>query len=105
MLILLGTSTLAAALVPAPAPRDEDTTGTTSPRTSPVPAGGAFVKANLDTNAKKPERVRVSQGDQVNILVRSRKAGQIEVKGLGLLDDVLPLSPARFDILATRRGK
>jgi hypothetical protein len=104
MLILLGTSTLAAALVPAPAPREE-TTDTTSSSTSPLPTGGEFVKEKLDADARRPARIQVSQGDQVNLLVRSREAGQIEITGLGLLDDVLPLSPARFDVLATRRGR
>jgi hypothetical protein len=103
-LIILGTSTLAAMLVPAP-PQTEDTTNTTSPRTSPVPPGGASVKAKLSTGSKRPERVRVSLGDQVSILVRSREPAQIEIPKLGLLEDVLPLSPARFDVLATREGR
>src|SRR5688500_15493888 len=106
MLILLGTSTLAAALVPAPSPREDDTTtDTTSPRTSPVPTGGELVRASVDADANRPQRIRAALGDQVSIIVRSRRTTQIEVKGLGLLEDVLPLSPARFDVLAIRSGR
>lgn len=104
MVVLLATSTLAAALVPAPPPQEE-TTDTTPPRTSSVPSGGELIEAKLDANAGRPKRVRASLGDQVDLLVRSRKPAQIEIRGLGLLEDVLPLSPARFSVLATRPGR
>ena len=105
MLILLVTSTLAAALVPPPQGRDGTTTSSTSPRTSPVPTGGELVTAKIDAGAGRAETVRVPLGDQLALAVNSRKAGQVEIPALGLLEDVLPLSPARFDILATRAGR
>jgi hypothetical protein len=105
MLILLVTSTVAAALVPPPPDGDTTTSSSTSARTSPVPTGGQLVKAKIDANARRAERVRVPLGDQLALLVSSRRAGQVEIPALGLLEDVLPLSPARFDIFATRAGR
>jgi hypothetical protein len=104
MLILLVTSTLAAALVPPPPERDGTTSSTTSPRTSPVPPGGELVRAKIDAGAKRAETVRVPLGDQLALTVSSRRAGQVEIPALGLLEDVVPRSPARFDILAIRAG-
>jgi len=105
MLILLGTSTLAAALVPTPPPGEDTSSSSTSPRTSPVPAGGELVEVKLDVDAKRPPTVRAALGDQVSIVVRSSEAAQIQIERLGLLNDVLPLSPARFNILANQPGR
>lgn len=105
MLVLVGTSTLAAALVPPPSERASTSTTSTSPRTSEVPTGGELVRATINAGSRRLERVRVPLGDQLALRVRSRRPGQIEVGGLGLLDDVAPLSPARFDILAVREGR
>jgi hypothetical protein len=106
MVILLITSTVAASLAPRPAEREETTRETTSPRTSPVPTGGQLVQATLDADAKarRPERIEVPLGDQLALKVRSRRTVQVQIRGLGLLEDVQPLSPARFDILASRPG-
>ena len=105
MLILLGTSTLAAALVPTPPTGEDTSSSSTSPRTSPVPAGGELVEVKLDVDAKRPPTVRAALGDQVSIVVRSSEAAQIQIERLGLLNDVLPLSPARFNILANQPGR
>jgi hypothetical protein len=105
MVILLVTSTVAAALVPPPPEPDSTTTTTTSPRTSPVPTGGKLVKMSLDAGARRAESVEVPLGDQLALTVRSSRAGQVAVRGLGLVEDVLPLAPARFDILANRTGR
>ncbi len=105
MVILLVTSTVAAALVPPPPEPDDTTETTTSPRTSPVPTDGQLVQATIDADARRAQRIEVPLGDQLALKVRSRRAGQIQVRGLGLVEDVLPLSPARFDILANRTGR
>ncbi|MGI9021186.1 MAG: hypothetical protein ACR2G3_10800 [Solirubrobacterales bacterium] len=105
MLILVVASTVAAALVPPPPDDSGSSVSSTSARTSEVPTGGELVRATLDADARDAEIVRVPRGDQVAILVRSRRAAQIEIERLGLLEDVLPLSPARFDVLAIRPGR
>ena len=106
MLALLVSSTIAAALVPPPESEDSATSSSsTSPRTSTVPTGGELVEVTIKADAKKPKDVQVPLGDQVALVVRSSRAGQIELTGLGQLDDVAPLSPARFDLLASREGR
>jgi hypothetical protein len=105
MVILLVTSTVAAALVPPPPERESTTQSTTSPRTSPVPTDGELVKATIEVGASRPKAIEVPLGDQLALTVRSRRTGQVAIRGLGLVEDVLPLSPARFDILATRGGR
>ena len=108
MLVLLGVSTLAAALVP-PLPEDDEetttTTSVTSPRTSSLPAGGLLVSETLDAGAKGVERIRLGLGDQLVLRVVSPRPGEVAVPSLGLLADVAPLAPARFDILARREGR
>jgi hypothetical protein len=104
MLVLLVTSTVAAALVPPPPEREETTSSTTSPSTSPIPTDGVLLKATLETDTTRPQRIELPLGDQLALRVLSRRAGQVEIRGLGLVEDVMPLSPARFDILATRAG-
>ena len=119
MLILLGLSTLAAALVPPQALRD-DTTGSTSTTeetetapTDTVPRGRSL-KFKLRVGGKtipvvscpvakrragacEPLRV----GDQLTLVVSSRKADELEVPAFGLVDAVGPNEPARFEILVT----
>jgi hypothetical protein len=106
MLVLLGLSTLAAALVPPQRePGGTATTQTTSPRTSKLPPGGELVRATIDAEGRRPARIEVSLGDQLALGVHSRRPGEIEVTGLGLIEDVAPGAPARFDILARRAGR
>lgn len=105
MVVLLAISTLTAALAPQ-IRREEDTTTSTTEttRASPLPTGGERVRVRLDTGAERPRGITLEEGDQLSLAVRSEEPAQIEIAGLGLLEDVLPLSPARFDVLATRAG-
>jgi hypothetical protein len=105
MVILLGVSTLIAGLAPRPqeeATSPETTTSVDAPATH---SDGRLVHSTLEADARKPQSVRVREGDQLALVVRSRRAGELEIRGLGLIEDVAPLSPARFDILATRPGR
>jgi hypothetical protein len=43
-------------------------------------------------------------GEQLTLIVRSERADQLEIPGLGLLEPVAPNAPARFDILAEAPG-
>ncbi|MEO8091939.1 MAG: hypothetical protein ABI726_04430 [bacterium] len=106
MLMLLGISTLAAALAP---PRSEraastSTTGSTTQATPLTPAGGELVRGTIDAQAKRPPRIRIGLGDQLSLEVRSTRVVQVEIARLGLTDSAAPLSPARFDLLAERQG-
>lgn len=105
MLVLLAMSTVAAALAPPPS-RDEatSTTSTTSAADN-VKTGGELVKAKLDAQASRPQTIRIPLGDQLALTVSSKRAGQVQIAGLGLVDDVAPLSPARFDVFADHPGR
>ena len=105
MLVLLGMSTLAAALAPPPPKPDETTSTTSTTQPSPQePTGGELVEATIKAQAKKPEKLHIPRGDQLALTVESKRAGQVQIQGLGLIEDVAPLSPARFDLLADHRG-
>ena len=106
MLVLLGISSLAAALAPVPRESGESTSSTTSTteRPGPGPTGGKLVRRTIDAQARRPERIRVSVGDQLALTVRSKRVEQFEIPGLGLIEDAGPLSPARFNLLAEREG-
>src|SRR5688500_13527412 len=105
MVVLLVASTAAAQLVPAPEPSGEPTRSTTTEKPTPPSQRGGLVSATVKADADGVETVRVPVGDQLSLEVRSGRAGEIEIRGLGLLEDVAPLSPARFDILARDEGR
>jgi hypothetical protein len=106
MLVLLGVSTLAAALAPVDPGSESTTTSTRTAQTErDEHRGGQLVRETLDAQAEEPKEIRVPVGDQLSLHVESKHFGQVEIRGLGLLDDVTPLDPARFDILADERGR
>ncbi|MBM3667588.1 MAG: hypothetical protein FJW90_08960 [Actinobacteria bacterium] len=122
MLVLLGISTVAAALV-GNRPLNEgrtgtigsETTGTAPAATAPAdapPAAAAEAAAprgkrvGVEISAKGDEVkvIPVRLGDQLALTVSSPKADQVELPALGLLEPVVPGAPASFDVLARRRG-
>lgn len=104
MLVVIGVSTIAAALAPVPPPTERETT--TAPSPDPAPDDGAgLVRATVAADAERPRIVRLVPGEQLALTVRSRRFAEVEVRGLGLLDAAAPLAPARFDILAGSRGR
>lgn len=102
MLVLLFVSTLAAALVPVDPPtRDE--VGS-EPSTAAAPPAGKRVTRAIDAGAKRERRIAIAAGDQLALTVRSPRSEQVEIAGLGELEDVDPDAPARFDLLPTQPG-
>jgi hypothetical protein len=110
MLVLLGLSTLAAALIPAETLRDEqtETATTTTEATQTQPSGGArpgglFVQ-RIEVGGNRVPVVPIKVGDQLRLTVRSRRADLLEIPALGLVRAVGPEAPAHFDILAEAPG-
>jgi hypothetical protein len=109
MLVLLGISTLAAALVPTP-DRDGAESGPTD-TVDPGAAGGPqreqpqgrFVRRNLRID-DKPATVRVRPGDQLHLTVGGPFSDDIVVPALGLTATMTPYAPAAFDVLIPRAG-
>jgi hypothetical protein len=105
MLVLLGISTLGAALVPAPEQPDETTTTSSSAPPTPFSSGGELLRERIRADSDRPRTIRVPLGDQLALAVGSKRFGQIQIPRLGLIEDVAPLAPARFDILAQTEGR
>jgi hypothetical protein len=119
MLILLGVSTLAAALVPPRSLRQGSTASTTTTQptqTTPVRVlpsgqalqfrvlvGGRKLPVIACSNRKHPcEPIRV--GDQLSLLVFSRKPAELEIPEFGLVGAASPVAPAHFDLLPDAVG-
>jgi hypothetical protein len=117
MLVLLGISTLAAALVPQRTLRRDTTTGTTQtqavrPPPPPAAAGRSLI-ARITVGGKKVPVVAgpvcgaarksrcepIQVGDQVTLLVSSRFPTQLEIPEFGLVGFATSQTPARFELL------
>lgn len=107
MLILLGLSTLAAALVPPQSLRDGTTASTTTERTETQPtetaSKGRLLNAVVVVKPKGITLISVGVGDQLSLLVCSRRPEQVEIPALGLIQAVSPRAPARFDLVFDSR--
>ncbi|HEY6636712.1 MAG TPA: hypothetical protein VIZ61_03425 [Solirubrobacterales bacterium] len=110
MLVLLGLSTLAAALVPQRTLNEHGTTGTTTTQTTTTTATAkpnpAFLRpTKITVGGKKfPVVAPVHVGAQLPLLVRSRFPTQIEIPEFGLIGFATPDTPARFELLADTPG-
>ena len=106
MVVLLGMSALAAALAPRPQGGDESTTTTTTAkREHREPTGGQLIERTIDAQSKRPQTITVPVGDQLSLRVKSSRPGEVEIPDLGLLENVTPVDPARFDVLASSKGR
>jgi hypothetical protein len=124
MLILLGLSTLAAALVPPQALREGTTTGTTTEETPTIPPESQArgrqlpnpIKITVGVKNRVPvvscpaslQRARrckpIEAGDQVTLLVKSKRADELVMPRFGLVDAVGQDEPARFELLFPAAG-
>jgi hypothetical protein len=102
MLLLLGISTLAAALVDPPE-TDEGDEAAIEPPPLPQPRG-ELVRERIDAMEPTPEVISIRVGDQLTLTVTSRRADEVEIPALGELRFVAPLAPARFDFFAREEG-
>jgi hypothetical protein len=119
MLVLLGLSTLAAALVPQHALRGGTTGSTTQPMTTTTPARptgrslmveilvGAKkvpVVANPLCKARKPRCEPLHVGDQLSLQVLSKGQAELEIPSFGLIGVASANAPAFFQLLPSEPG-
>jgi hypothetical protein len=114
LVVLLGLSTLAAALVPQRTLRDGGTTATTTtqstttaPTATPNPAFRRPTKITVgkDATGKKVfPLVRVHANDQFTLLVRSSFPAEIAIPEFGQVAFASPDAPARFELLPDTGG-
>jgi hypothetical protein len=110
MLVLLGLSTLAAALVPQHGVNRDTTTGTTTTRPAPTttkaaPSASYIPPTKITVGGKKfPVVSPVHVGQQLTLLVASRVPTQLQIKEFGQVGFAAPDAPARFELLPTTPG-
>ena len=111
MLVLLGLSTLAAALVPQHSLRDGTTSATTTTQptttttTPAVPPPGYVRPTKIKVGGRQfPVVSPVKAGDQLVLLVASRFPTQLEIQEFGQVGFAAPDAPARFELLPTTPG-
>jgi len=109
MLVLLGVSTLAAALVPQRSLRENGTTGTatrsTTTTTTPAPSPAFLQPTKITVGGRKfPVVSPIRVGDQLRLVVRSTFPAEIEIPEFGLVGFASPGAPARFELLPNTPG-
>ncbi len=122
MLVLLGLSTLAAALVPQHALRGGTTGSTTTTRTTestttPAPPAGRSLSVEILVGGKKvpvvaaplckkqkPKCEPLHVGDQLSLQVLSKTQAELEIPALGLVGVASPNAPALFQLLPVEPG-
>jgi hypothetical protein len=112
MVVLLGLSTLATALVPAPDRRDEPATTAEGPtgekrdtgRSGYAPLPGRVVQGHLAISNEPQPDIQVRPGDQLKLMVSGPVGDDVEIPAFGLTETLSPQAAARFDILVDRPG-
>ncbi len=102
LLVLLGVSTLAAALMPQRTLREGTTAGTTAPRpatTTPPVSESLPPQVPIVIGPKKLPLVEAHLGQQFTLLVKSAKPVQLWIPEFGLFGFAAPKAPARFELL------
>ncbi len=114
MLVLLGISTIVAALLPAPERSGSGAgpaKGPGRPAKPKPPAGGGatepagLVSARIGVSRGAPEVVRVKTGQRLVLLVGGPVGDDISIPAFGLTETMTPTAPARFDLIVDRAGR
>jgi hypothetical protein len=108
MLVLLGISTLAAALVPQHAlrsPNSRTATTTTTPATTTAPPHLPTRYKLVVPGKKGFPVIPVHVDDQFTVLARSRFPTQLAIPTFGLVGFAAPNAPAIFELLAESPGR
>jgi hypothetical protein len=114
MLVLLGLSTLVAALVPAPERSGEEPGTATGPtggsgrergQDGASPRPGGTVAARITVSVVAPETVKVKPGQRLVLLVGGPIGEDISIPAFGLTETMTPTAPARFDLFVDRAGR
>lgn len=122
MLVLLGLSTLAAALVPQHGLRQGTTSATTTTQptestTTPAPPAGRSLTAPVVVagkkvpvvagplcKARKPRCEPLHVGDQLSLQVLSKRQAELEIPAFGLVGVASSDAPAFFQLLPQEPG-
>ena len=103
---MLGLAALVASLSRPARKSDQPAPVTTSPlpELSPSPAPEGPVRVRFSQGGQR-ESETLRAGRSAIVTVKVTRPGQVELEGLGLTVAAEPLTPARFDVLASETGR
>jgi hypothetical protein len=102
--IVLGLAAIATSISRPPERRERaQEPQASAPVPSPRP-GSSGSREIVFTPAARPPTERLEAGTPATVVVEVVESGQVEIEGLGLSGFAEPLTPARFDVLASREG-
>jgi hypothetical protein len=87
----------------APPPRPGTGVETVAPRAAPRSAGELPRTVSFEASADQSRRLRAGQAATVEVAVS--EAGSVDIPDMGLTAAADPVTPAQFDVLATRPGR
>jgi hypothetical protein len=107
--IVLGVAAIVTSLSRPAKHRDDATsdpprTGVGTPTVNPRPAREEPAVISFSASGKSRTR-RLFVSRHATVMVEVARPGQVELAGLGLTSPAEPLTPARFDVFATRAGR
>ena len=102
--IVLGVAAVVASLSSPGDRRDAPESTPAAPTARPDPTAAGRLRVEFDAGAAPATR-RVPAGRAATVVVESSRPGTIELQGLGLIAPVEPLTPASFEVLATRPAR
>lgn len=101
--IVLGVAAVVAALAERPAQRAQRTT-TAPPAATPARSARPPAPVRLDGRGA-PQTRTLELGRATAVVVAVDEPGQVQVRGLGLVQPAEPGDPAIFETLPTKRGR
>ncbi len=119
LLVLFAVSVVAAMIAPerrgpllgdrSSSSTDSTTSSTTTTTTTEKPAeklpSGESLTARIDVSEAKPESVEAEVGDQLELIIGSGRAREIEIPAFGVTEDAAPDAPANFNLLFREPGR
>jgi hypothetical protein len=87
------------------APRTEPAGGDATVTPRPTPPGAGERPRTVAFEAPERESRKLSAGEAATIEVAVPEPGNVEIPDMGLTAAADPVTPARFDVLATRPGR
>ncbi len=101
MLALLVLSSAVAAL----APTERTTTSSTTTTLPPQEPTGALIERTINIGEGAPQTIVLRPGDQLVLTVSGARTDEVELRGLGQIEDVDPDADARFNLVPFDPGR
>jgi hypothetical protein len=80
-------------------------TGPEKPQAPDTLPSGESLTARIDASEKSPQTVEAFVGDQLELVIGSSRAREIEIPAFGVTEDAAPAAPANFNLLLREPGR